>query len=136
MADVPKWVAGYIGIPFKTGGTTREGCDCVGLVRMVWRERFGRDLPDYDGAHWSAEIEASSLREAAERYSRLFRRIEAGEERLGDGILIRMRGHPLHLAMVVTPGWMLHVETETDSCLTEYRTSAWRNRLLGFYRFD
>lgn len=37
----------YIGIPFVDGGSVAEGCDCYGLVRLVWYEQTGLVLPDY-----------------------------------------------------------------------------------------
>ena len=41
------WWNRYIGTPFKAFGRTMEGCDCWGLLRIVYREAFGIELPSY-----------------------------------------------------------------------------------------
>ena len=38
-------VNSYIGVPYKWGGTTRQGMDCSALVRAVYREAYGIELP-------------------------------------------------------------------------------------------
>lgn len=132
---MPSWVAEYVGIPFATYGRDRSGIDCWGLFALVWKEKLGRELPPYDGAHFHEDCVVRDIGRDALAYAGLFQPIEAGNERLGDGILIRVRGFPLHLAMVVAPGWMLHVEMHTDSCLSRYRDFAWERRISGFYRY-
>ena len=40
-----KVVQGYLGVPYKWGGTTRQGMDCSALARAVIRETYGLELP-------------------------------------------------------------------------------------------
>lgn len=134
-AALPEWAARYVGIPYRPGGRDLSGIDCWGLFALIWEREFGRALPSYDGPLWSPGATAEEVARSAEDYASRFDPVPAGEERCGDGILFRMRGHPLHLALVVTPGWMLHVDGSTESCIESYRSFRWAKRVLDFYRF-
>ena len=142
----PSWVAGYIGIPFVDLGRDRAGCDCWGLVRLVLGEQAGVELPSLATCYGS-EANPAGVGDAieAERRSGAWDRIDAGGE--GPFDVVEMSGAaripgpgwvfgPLHVGVVVAPGWLLHVERGTAAVLVRYREDqAIRRRVLGFWRY-
>ena len=38
-------VKGYLGVPYRWGGTTRAGMDCSAFVRAIFRKTYGIELP-------------------------------------------------------------------------------------------
>lgn len=132
---IPEWCARYVGLPYLPGGRDRNGVDCWGLAQMVWREVFGHDLPAYEGPAWVPGI-TDDVGAATRNYAEAFVKVAYGDERCGDGVVIRMRGYPLHLALIVGDGMMLHIDGSTDSCLEPYTAPRWRSRLVEFYRYD
>lgn len=132
---VPDWVEEYVGLPYSVGGRDRAGVDCFGLCLLVWRERFGLDVPLYGGVSWkeanTVEIGAFIGGEAMAGWDL----VEAGEERPGDAILMRMRGHPIHVGVIVADGFMLHCHDRGDAAVEDFRTIQWSRRILGFHRY-
>lgn len=45
---------GLVGIPYRTGGRSLEGLDCVGLVLTYYARQFGIVLPDPAVCGWDA----------------------------------------------------------------------------------
>ena len=146
MTQLPSWAAGYVGIPFLDLGRDRAGCDCWGLVRLVLAEQAGLQLPSLATCYGS-EANAAGVGEAveAERRSGSWQRIEPGVEHPFD--VVEMSGAaripdsgwvfgPLHVGVVVTPGWLLHVERGTAAVVARYREDqVIRRRILGFWRY-
>lgn len=133
---LPEWASQYVGIPYKTHGRDRLGCDCWGLFMIVWAEQFGIHAPEYEGADWHEGQKPQIIGKDAIEFASRFAPVTPGEERLGDGLLIRMRGHPFHVGVVLAPGWMLHTHEEADSVIENYRTMTWEKRIGGIYRYE
>lgn len=132
----PSWVEPYVGLPYRAGGRGPDEYDCWGLVLLVWRERFGMDLPTYEGVTWKAGRTDGLVGETiTHATSTLWDAVEPGDEQPGDALVLRMRGHPLHVAMVVEPGLMLHCHDRADACVEPYRCLQWRSRIHGFFRY-
>lgn len=144
-AQIPGWVAPYIGLPFRAHGRDRRGVDCWGLARLVLQERHGLDLPSYAAGYEGAGVadlddiarlidghrrDWIPIAEAPDRKSAA----ALGAERGGDVLLLRLWGRPSHVGVVVAPGWMLHVEEKLDSATEIYDGPVWRHRVAGVYR--
>ena len=130
--EEPAWCANYIGLPFKSLGRDRSGLDCWGMVYLVYREVFGREVPpyaEYADAYDTEEVGALIRGEIVTRWR------EVSPEKLGDVILLRVRGEPCHVGVVVAHGKFLHSFEGTQSCVERYDGLKWRRRIMGFYRY-
>lgn len=136
---VPDWVADYIGIPFADKGFDRDAANCWGLVRLVLADRFGvLGLPTYAETYETTrdkEALAAAMRaESGRDWVRVGGPDDWSSVRAGDVPLLRVRGLPTHVGIVVAPGFMLHAHEGTDSILARYDGLEWSKRIIGFYR--
>jgi cell wall-associated NlpC family hydrolase len=131
---VPIWAGRYIGLPFKGHGRDRMGLDCWGLVRLVMAEQFGFALPSFV-AEYRRTTEAESIGRLIAREVPKWDAVVRGREKTGDVIVLRMRGAPMHVGLVLGDGQMLHIESGIDSAIEKYGGSRWSDRIYGFYRY-
>lgn len=92
--DVLAIAGTWIGTPYRhQGAVTGVGCDCLGLVRGIWRELYGAEpeaVPAY-AADWAERAGEERLMAAAGRH---FVDVPSFEESLpGDLVLFRFRPH-------------------------------------------
>jgi cell wall-associated NlpC family hydrolase len=40
----------YVGIPFIDRGSSFNGADCYGLIRLIYKTEFGIDIPEFGGS--------------------------------------------------------------------------------------
>jgi cell wall-associated NlpC family hydrolase len=134
----PGWCAAFIGIPYLLQGRDRAGCDCWGLCWIVLEEQFGINAPCMDAVAWDTDSKPAERRAAAQiilnTASDYFEPVEAGHERAGDIVVLSLAGHPLHMGIVASPGWMIHSAHDADAALERYDGMVWRKRIDGFYR--
>jgi cell wall-associated NlpC family hydrolase len=160
---IPPWVDSYVGIPFKAMGRDRSGLGCWGLIYLVYREQFGRDVPAYTEDHFTVYDSEEVGKLIAGEIVTKWVPVEPGCEILGDAILIRVAGQPSHIGVVVEPAEkkFLHVQGGkcewcrtlqmgacsispsgkheyggVGSCVSAYDGPMWKRRVVGFYRFD
>lgn len=147
MQKLPNWVPRYVGLPFAEYGRDRSGVDCWGLCRLVYREIKHIELPSFETGYEDFN-DCEGIVDLQERQARAgaWSQVDAGEEQTFDLVQMRRAARaksggfvwaPLHVGLVVAPGWMIHVSREHDSVLANYR----RDRqhiaaVVGFWRHE
>lgn len=131
---VPIWAGHYIGLPFQDHGRDRSGLDCWGLVRLVIAEQFNIALPSHIH-EYQRTTQVDKISQLIDREAKKWRVIAAGHEACGDVIVLRVRGRPMHVGLVMGDQQMLHIELGINSVLERYGSSRWAERIYGFYRY-
>lgn len=131
-ADVLEEARRWIGTPYRHQASCKgAGCDCLGLVRGVWRACIGPEpetVPPY-APDWSEGGE--NLLEAARR-----RLVPMAAPAPGDVLLFRphARGPARHCAILSSAETMIHAywgRAVAETPLTRW----WRRRIAGTFAF-
>lgn len=131
---VPFWAGHYIGLPFIDHGRDRTGLDCWGLVRLVMAEQFGFALPSY--VHeYQRTTQVEKISALIERELPKWKIVQTDKEICGDVIILRVRGKPMHVGVVLGDQQMLHIELGINSVIERYAGTRWTDRVSGFYRY-
>lgn len=124
----------FVGIPYLDKGRSIVGCDCWGLLWLVYRVLRGIELPSYAECY----VTGADRREMAQLIAGElddWQEIPATEEQKFDGVLMRESSFPRHIGIIVAPGQMLHVERGQTSRIERYRSGIFAHRVVGFYRY-
>jgi cell wall-associated NlpC family hydrolase len=125
------WSAAYIGLPWRDHGRDRAGCDCWGLVRLVYREQLGIDLPSHDD--YATADDGRVVARLVEGGRGDGGWIEITEPQPFDVAVFRMASWASHVGLVVAAPAMLHMRG--GAAKVENLTSAlWSSRLVGIWR--
>ena len=111
----------WIGTPYRTGGTTREGADCSGFAMSLHSEVTGIKLPRTTGQQWEqgAEVPVNAVRPG----DLLFFQTIRGQDAVS------------HVGVVVGQGEFAHAGTSSGVTFAEYDQGYWQRRLVGARRF-
>ena len=122
----------WIGTPYRHQASTRgAGCDCLGLIRGVWREVHGEEpapVPPYT-PDWSEPQGDERLWSAAARL------LKPGQGIPGDLLLFRMRPNAVakHLGILSAPDAFIH-SMSGHGVLESPLSAPWAARIVA--RFD
>ena len=127
---------GWIGTPYRHQGSLRGvGCDCLGLVRGVWREVIGAE-PEPPGAYSSDWAEASGREALAEAALRHLVTVPHDDFAAGDVLLFRWRTGFVakHAAIASSAATMIHAHDGAAVCEIAL-APWWRRRIAHAFRF-
>jgi len=151
-ARIIKATRRWIGTPYHDQASVKGvGCDCLGLIRGVWREVVGDEPLDDTGPvppysrDWG---EAGPVEVLAEAARAAMQELEVSEARTGDVILFRMRAGAIakHCGILsgVAQGARPHRSARTHHFIHAYErtgvieqelTPAWQRRIAFAFRF-
>jgi len=127
------WSDSYMGIPFVHRGSTWNGCDCWGLVRLVYEEELGITLPAHDVYIDDSPESRQAAAEEAKAERQNWRRVDIPQPY--DVVLLRIEGMPCHAGVVVDGRHFLHITSGSESSLEQLYGTHWRKRIDGFFRY-
>lgn len=126
----------WIGTPYRHQASLKGvGCDCLGLVRGVWRAVIGEEpepAPPY-APDWAEAASGEPLADAAARH---LIAIDRDMFREGDVVLFRWRANlaAKHAAIVTAADTMVHAHD--GAAVAEVALAPWwRRRLAYAFRF-
>jgi NlpC/P60 family putative phage cell wall peptidase len=134
--DIVAEARSWVGTPYRHQASLKGvGCDCLGLVRGVWRGVIGREperAPPY-APDWAEASGAEALASAAARH---LTAIPCDQFAPGDVLLFRWRSAlpAKHAAIVTAPDTMVHAHD--GAAVAEVAIAPWwRRRLAYAFRF-
>ena len=126
----------WLGTPYRHQASLKGvGCDCLGLVRGVWRAVIGEEperAPPY-APDWAEAAAGEPLADAAARHLVAIDRDAFGA---GDVLLFRWRANlpAKHAAIVTAPALMVHAHD--GAAVAEVALAPWwRRRIAYAFRF-
>lgn len=132
IAEARSW----IGTPYRHQASLKGvGCDCLGLIRGVWRALYGEEperAPPY-ARDWAEVAVNEPLAEAGLRH---LAAIDVEEFTPGDILLFRWRTGMVakHAAIASAPGGMIHAHD--GAAVAEVALAPWwRRRIAYAFRF-
>ncbi len=143
----------WIGTPYHDQASVRGvGCDCLGLLRGVWRDVVGPEpmpVPPYS-RDWG---EAGPVEVLAEAARAAMQELDVSEIRTGDVILFRMRAGAIAKHVGILSGTACSADPhhsgrssrsarshfihayERTGVIEEHLTPAWQRRIAFAFRF-
>jgi NlpC/P60 family putative phage cell wall peptidase len=125
----------WIGTPYLHQASLRgHGCDCLGLVRGVWRALYGQEpeeVPAYT-ADWGEAMGEEHLLAAAIRH---FHPQPRGVILCGDVVVFRWQASSpaKHIGIITGSETMVHAHA--GACVAEVAFGIWARKMVGCFSF-
>lgn len=127
-----EWVEKYVGIPYSPSCREISGCDCYGLVSIIYENEFNIQLPNYSGKYGKDKDAIEKIYEKEiENWDQVF------IPEIGDIAYFMMMGYPIHVGIYIGNGMFIHnYSANGSSAIGNIHHGKWKKRLIGFWRYD
>lgn len=126
----------WLGTPYHhQASTPGAGCDCVGLVRGVWRALYGHEaeaLPAYT-RDWAEAAHQETMLAAARRH---LVEIAPADAQPGDVLIFRFRARTMAKHAAILSGTETMIHALEGAAVSEVPLNGWwRRRIAGAFAF-
>lgn len=126
----------WIGTPYHHQASTKGvGTDCLGLIRGIWREIYGRE-PETPPPYSRDWAEASGIETMIAASARHLTPVDAAQAATGDVLIFRLRPGAVakHAALLASPTTIIHAMEGAP--VAEVSLSPWwRRRIAAVFQF-
>ncbi|KQV32621.1 peptidase P60 [Rhizobium sp. Root1203] len=135
--DVLVLAESWIGTPYRHQASLRGvGCDCLGLIRGIWRDLYGNDPepPPLYAPDWAERSGEDRLLNAAHRH--FGPPVPLAQARAGDVLLFRWRPEiaAKHAGILCRERHFIHAY-EQVAVIRSPLVPSWRRRIAAVFRF-
>jgi len=121
----------YINIPYSLHGRDFDGCDCWGLVRLIYKHHLGIELPSYSENYISLQ-ESEEIKCLFDKEKSLIW-TEVNDPKKYDCVVLRTTS--VHIGVVLENNYFIHILENTNSTIERINSPLWKNRIMGYYRY-
>ena len=114
-------VDSYLGVPYKWGGTTRQGMDCSAFARAIYRETYGVELPRTSKQMYQLGQKISPQRNLKSGDLVFFKNTYSGP-----GVS--------HVGVYISDGRFAHASSSAGGVITGLESSYFKKRYAGARR--
>jgi len=119
---IQKEVEKYLGIGYRKGGSSRLGVDCSGLIRLIYRNVFGIDLPYISSYQCSLSI---------------FKNVSVEKLKTGDLIFFSPTVNKKrinHVGIYLSDGHFAHAIRRKGVIISSLENQHWKSRIISTKR--
>ena len=129
----------YMRIPFRPKCRGFDGCDCGGLVWLIYKNELNIELPDWTELYSGTRIEHSL--ELEETVSTMLGEnaveVEFKDIRPFDVVSFRIRNASIHVGLVIDNRRFIHImEGFTKVAQERFDSPQWHKRVTGCFRHE
>ena len=131
-----RWWDDYVGMPFESKGRTRDGCDCYGLLRIIYSDQLGVELPllllEYENT-----LQRKTMNDMMRSQPLLigFEQVELSAVQPLDVLVLRNVGFDCHIGIVTGGNWMIHSEAGKGTVLEDFSRPHVKPRVKEAWRY-
>lgn len=103
--------AGWKGVRYRLGGSTKRGVDCSSFVQRTFREQFGLELPR---STWEQQETGKS--------------VSRSQLRTGDLVLFRAGSTGRHVGIYIGNNQFVHASTSSGVTISSMNEPYWKKR--------